>query len=210
MNKIYSIVLLMGLTFPLAAQDELDQKKDQDEFRTIFGGKSIGGFGGFGFGYSFIDGHDAVTFDAKGGIVLGHTLALGVGGGGFMNNYHEEPALNQKINLTGGYGGFFAELFVFPNWPVHLSFPVLAGIGGVAATSWYEQDNTVETYVEQSGVFMLVEPGVELEFNLNRFMRMSAFGSYRFTTDIDLGQYYAQPDALTNYSVGLRFKFGKF
>jgi len=137
-------------------------------------------------------------------------LALGFAGAGFINSYEYNQALNRDVSLAGGYGGIFAEPILFPNSIIHVSFPVLFGIGGVAYTSFLNEDDNYQqdNQVEETSVFLLIEPGVELEFNILKFMRMAAYFSYRFTNDLDITN--VRPDALTNYNIGVRFKFGKF
>lgn len=211
MKRIYLLLaLLIGLA-GISAQEE-DRDYRQDEFKTIFGGRSVGGYGGFGVGYTLIDNRDAVVFDGRGGVILGHSLALGVGGAGFINEYADNPALNKQVSMVGGYGGVFIEPILFPKFPVHLSFPVLVGMGGAAYTSFvkdessgYNDENNVE---ETSSVFLVVEPSAELEFNFTRWFRMAAYISYRYTSDIEMN--YTSPDPLSTYSAGVRFKFGKF
>ena len=185
MRKIYLILLFSLLGISLSAQENEPQDGGNQEFRTIFGGKKIGGYGGISIGYSQIDGYDAVTLGARGAVVLGHYLALGAGGRAFANAYHNEPTLNQQVNLVGGYGGFFAEPIFFPKSPVHLSFPVMAGLGGVAFTTWIKNDfSATQSNVNETSVYLFVEPAVELEFNLTRFFRVSGYLSYRFTSSI--------------------------
>ena len=212
MKRIYVIVVFLAGMMSIQAQQEEESYRN-DEFKTIFGGREIGGYGGIGVGYSEIDSRPAVVFDARGGIILGHSLAMGVGGAGFINEYENDPALNREVSLVGGYGGFFLEPILLPKYPVHLSFPVLVGMGGAANTSFVRNDNsdiTQDNSVEEtSKVFLVVEPSAELEFNLTRFMRMAAYFSYRYTSDLGFEEDIPS-DALISYTVGMRIKFGKF
>jgi len=211
MKKIYLLLALLFCAGYIIAQDEEVYYHDSDdEFKTLFGDKEFGGYGGFGLGYSKIDDKHALIFDARGGVLLGHSLALGLGGAGFINSYEYDPALNKDVSLVGGYGGLFVEPILFPKSRVHLSFPVLFGIGGAAYTTFvaddsdYQQDNTIE----ETSMFLIIEPAAELEFNITKFMRLAAFVSYRFTNDLEIES--VMKDALVNYTVGVRFKFGKF
>jgi hypothetical protein len=205
--------LLIGLLLSLSvfAQEE--------EFKTIFGGRSVGGYGAFGGGYTPINDDNALIFNARGGVVLGHMVAMGIGGSGFLTEYQYNNSLQQKASLAGGYGGVFLELIVLGKSPVHVSIPVLVGMGGAAYTIWenegsdFERENTVE----QTATFGVFEPGVELEFNLTKFFRLAAYFNYRYASNIDITKIIdgapvqlVKPDALNSYSVGLVFKFGKF
>lgn len=208
MKKIYVVFAVLFCVLVAKAQDEDYQN---DEFKTVFGGKEIGGYGGMGIGYTIIDSKPALVFDARGGIILGHSFCLGVGGAGFINSYEYDPALNKDVSLVGGYGGLYGELILFPNSRVHLSLPVLAGIGGAAYTSWVQDQNDdypQSSNVEETSVFLVVEPAVELEFNFTKFFRLATFLSYRYASDLDLTSVGTAP--LNEFSAGLRFKFGKF
>lgn len=211
MKKIYFLLAILFCAGIVMAQDEEVYYHDSDDdFKTIFGDKEFGGYGGIGLGYTKINDKHAVVFDARGGVIIGHSLALGLGGGGFINNYEYDVSLNKDVSLVGGYGGLFVEPILFPKSRVHLSFPVLFGVGGAAQTTFvkddtdYQQENTIE----ETSMFLVIEPSVELEFNITRFMRLAAFCSYRFTNDLEIEN--VAPDALVNYTVGVRFKFGQF
>lgn len=193
--------------------------QNNDEFKTVFGGKPIGGYGAFGGGYSSINNDDALIFDARGGVVLGNVFGIGVAGSGFFTEYQYNQVLQKKTSLAGGYGGVFMELIVLGRSPVHISFPVLAGLGGAAYTTWdnegadYDRENTTV----DAATFGVLEPGIELEFNITRFFRLAAYGKYRFASNIDITEFIdgqtvrlVSPDALNSYSAGLIFKFGKF
>lgn len=206
------IPLLIMLSLGLNAQEN-------NEFKTIFGGQSIGGYGAIGGGYTLINQDNAMIFNARGGVVLGHTFAIGLGGSGFISEYQYNPALTQKASLAGGYGGAFVELIVFGRSPVHLSFPVLIGIGGAAYTTWQNEgsDFERENFVEQTATFGVFEPGIELEFNITKFFRLAAYFNYRYASNIDITKIIDDepvklvlPDALTSYSAGIILKFGKF
>lgn len=194
--------------------------QEETEYKTIFGGNEVGGYGSFAVGYSMIDTTHALTFSARGGAIIGHTLALGLGGSGFVTEYKNNTQLSKKGSLAGGYGGLFLELIVFGKSPVHLSIPVLAGVGGAAYTTWENEgtDYSRLNYVEDIATFLVLEPGVELEFNISRFFRLAGYFNYRYTTDIDITvnnvsggkTQLIKPDALNTYNAGLIFKFGKF
>jgi hypothetical protein len=213
MKKIYFLLVLALSVLSVQAQDEDRSYKNDDEFKTIFGGKSVGGYGGIGVGYTIVDDKSSVSFDARGGVILGHWFAMGIGGSTFVSPYEYNTAHTTDINLSGGYGGFFAEIILMPKSQVHLSFPVLIGLGGAAVSTRSNDLNSTEIInnVEETSVITVIEPAVELEFNFTKFFRMAGYFSYRYTTDLEFDNtYQISPDALVNYSAGIRLKFGKF
>jgi hypothetical protein len=62
--------------------------------------------------------------------------------------------------------------------------------------------------VYDANAFFVLEPGVEIEMNVARFMRISIGGSYRLTSKLDLMN--TDPNALRGFSGNLSLKFGKF
>jgi len=188
------------------------QATKNDEFKTLFGhNRSSGAYGAFNIGYSEIDNKQAVIFGGKFEWIIGHSLGLGFGGNGFINEYHFDATLNTDVFLTGGYGGFIIEPILLPKFPVHLSFPVLLGAGGI---SYITKDlDSYHNMIEDSEVFLIAEPSAELEFNITRHFRLALGASYRFTSPFNVGTTGTTPvssDSLESWSYLLTFKFGRF
>jgi len=206
--------MCITLAFPAMKAQETDYANS--EFKTLFGDRDIshGGYGALTIDYSQIDSKDAILIGARGAWVIGHGIALGIAGSGFMNDYSWNPALagGRNVNLSGGYGGLFIEPIILPKFPVHFSIPVLIGAGGIAYTSTYNpypyDYENFDLFVEDATGYFLVEPGIELELNVVRFFRLAIGGYYRFTSNIQL--YDTPEDVLNGWSVGMTLKFGKF
>jgi hypothetical protein len=229
MKKIVTLIVLLALTWPVVVAQEPQeaveeqeagregplekQKRNPDQVQTLFDPHSgSGGYGAFSIGYTQIDGRDAILMGGRGAWVVGHGFGLGMGGYGFVNDpiYNSIDQLN--YSLAGGYGGLIMEPILFGWFPVHLSFPILVGAGGVASTSyssdWSDPYESWDGYLEDASAFFVAEVGVEVEFNLVRFFRLALFGSYRYTSDIIMENTAA--DALRGWSAGMTFKFGSF
>ena len=209
-NLVLILILVLGGTIAFAQDDYND-----DQIQTIFSKqKRNGGYGAISFGYSYIDGKDAFITGARGAFIFDHSFAIGLGAYGFVNNldYHSYFD-NQPLDYTlaGGYGGIFVEPIVAGKMPVHLSFPVLFGVGGAALVEdhgwngWHHPDPFNDL---DHDLYFVVEPSVELEFNVTRFFRTAAFVSYRYTSNIEL--YETDEDVLRGLNFGVTFKFGKF
>jgi hypothetical protein len=202
--------------------------ENDEQMRTIFGSpsvESIGGYGAIDMGYTTVNKLDAVYFGARGAVVVNHMVALGIGGKGFISNPVFDNNLGQDYEFAGGYGGFYIEPIFRGNSPVHLSFPMLIGAGGVGYLKhWgdYDDNNNYENVDEDSYAFFVFEPGIEVEFNVVRWMRLALVASYRLTSDVKLeykdrlgsesfaGTSIASEDMLRGFNVGLIMKFGKF
>jgi hypothetical protein len=220
MKKMTILGILLALAIPhlLAQEGEEDsalerQKRNPGQVQTLFDPHSgSGGYGAFSIGYTQINSQDAILIGGRGEWVIGHGFGLGLGGYGFINDATYNPADQLNYALAGGYGGLMLEPILFGWFPVHLSFPILIGAGGVANTTyssdWYDPYEYWDGYVEEATAFFVSDIGVELEFNLVRFFRLAIFGSYRYTSDIIMEN--TPVNALRGWNAGMTFKFGSF
>lgn len=218
MKKIIGLLTLITMSISVIGQtgEGRDRQRDDGEIITLMGqSNTVGGYGAISMQYTRIDERDAFVFGARGGLLLGHMVTIGLGGSGFFNDVHYDSNLGADISLAGGYGGFFFEPVLMPKLPVHVSFPVLIGAGGASVVSVNKDNNFWEDNFksEASDAFMVIEPGIEVELNVTRFFRFCVGGYYRYTTDIDIEyplEYKMPGDILRGFSGGVTFKFGKF
>jgi hypothetical protein len=210
-------LLLLACSFfifsQLSAQEKKEKKQDSLEMQTVFNNKNRanGGYGAFHFGYSVIGGRDALITGFRGGWIVNHQFVLGFAGTSFITEEKKNnlPLLNNY--LTGGYGGFLIEPILFPEKPVHVSFPMIFGGGGVVvldADQWMNGDNHYDPFYTSMNNFFIFNPGVEIEFNMARVFRLGIGLSYRLTSAVDLPNYDAS--LMRGGDVYLIFKFGKF
>lgn len=192
--------------------DEKKEIRDRQEMQTLLGRNQPGGaYGGFSVGYSSIDDRQAVLFGGKFMWIASHSIGFGFGGTGFINEFHYEPLLDREVAIAGGYGGLYIEPILLPRFPVHLSFPVLLGAGGVSYVTKDASYN--DNFVEDSEAFLLIEPGAELELNLTRHFRFAIGASYRFPTSFDVGTTGApavSAKSIEGMTYMVTFKFGRF
>jgi hypothetical protein len=213
MKTILSFIMMISFVGSLFAQDE---NKNPQEYKTLFGNEPVshGAYGGLSVNYSQIDGNDAILVGARGAWIINHSLAIGFGGYGFANDLKYEKiydGIHDNFFLAGGYGGLLIEPIIAARQPVHVSFPILIGAGGISYinTYWSEYDHRYDdAYTLDSDAFFVLEPGIELELNMLKFMRIAIGGYYRYTSDIAL--YDTPKDVLHGFSTGITLKFGKF
>ena len=212
MKKIILITAVLILFWSSSFSQAYDSTKKNNEFQTLFGNeKHNGAYGAFTIGYSEIDQKQAVLFGGRFEWIIGHSIGLGFGGNGFINEFHYEPALYSDIFLTGGYGGIYIEPILMPNFPVHLAFPILLGAGGISYVT--EDWDNHYNMIEDTEAFLIAEPGAEIELNLTRYFRLALGTSYRFTTPFNVGlpdSPNVNSDALKGFSFLMTFKFGRF
>jgi len=206
---IAAILLAAAFSFPAYAQEK-------EEISTIFGNKDghidHGGWGALNFGYTQIKGKDTYLMGARGGWLIDHHFTIGLAGYGFISdNEYWDIIEGNPIYMAGGYGGLFLEAIIAPNYPVHVTIPLIIGAGGIAYTDqkWWD-GNEYDHYGESvdSDAYFVLEPGLELEVNVIRFMRFSVGGSYRYTSNVSLIN--TEGNILRNFNGYFSLKFGMF
>jgi hypothetical protein len=210
---IIATFILMTFAASAIAQENQDGQKDnKDEIKTIFHHKkhSTGGYASLTAGYTQVNGKSGYCYGFNAACMIGHNVGIGIAGSGFSNDlFLDHNSGSNYQSLQGGYGGFFIEPVIFPKFPVHVSFPIILGMGGVAHMNAYYWDNfDYEYYYEESDVFFLAEPGLDIELNLVKHLRLGIGAKYRFTTATHLEGYSA--NALNGFSINMSLKFGKF
>ena len=197
MKKIILIIGIALFAISSYAQEDTTQtevksdyelRKKQREIQTIFGNNNrpLGVFIGTSFGYAPLGGNDAMVGGASCGLILGQHLGLGIIGKGFATDMNKNlPKDGKRYSYySGGYGGLLVEPILFPKNPIHVTFPIVMGVGSVGYY-WNEYDVSNEHWkdgYDYNLFFMVIEPGIEAEVNLTRYLRMSLGTSYRITS----------------------------
>ena len=136
-------------------------------------------------------------------------MALGASGSGFAGS-QAITIQNDDYSLYGAYGGLLIEPIIFPKQAIHLSFPTAIGGGqanyfldtlGYRNWDWYETESFYNDFV-------FIEPGVNIEINLTKFMRFGITGSYLITNT--LNQSKINSTQLDGLSVQATLKLGWF
>ncbi len=214
MKRIVMLVLpLCFLAYSANSQETENKEKPRDEIRTLFGNDiTHGGYGAVTMGYTQMDDKDAWIVGGRAAWIINHSFALGVGGYGLANDIPLEQTWQdeEKMSLIVGYGGLLLEPIFMAKQPVHLAMPILIGAGGVsmAPNSYWTNDESWDEDGYSNDVFFVIEPGLELELNLTRFMRLSGGVSYRLTSEIELPD--MDKDILKGFATTVSLKFGKF
>lgn len=193
------------------------QDKSDDEMQTLFreGEVSFGGYGGPRVAYSTFDGKDLWLVGGRGGAIINHTFVFGGAGYGIVNSpeytdFTYKGRTYEKAYLQGGYGGFMIEGIILPKKLVHVSVPVLIGGGGLLFTDqrYPDEDSNFENHVIVHDAFFVIEPGLEVELNVVRFMRLTAGISYRYAPNLELPN--ISTGAFNSLNASISLKFGSF
>jgi hypothetical protein len=207
-------LICLGLSGAAFSQE---QTRTNDDIQTLFGNGdrkiSHGGYAAFTTGYTQIGGLDAWTIGGRAGWVIDHTVTLGLAGKALINTIYLDGYWPDEDGyyLVGGYGGFFIEPTIAPKFPIHVSFPLIIGGGGIALNdyTWHDYEWEYDDYYpyEWDSYFVL-EPGVELELNLVKFLRVGFGASYRYTTDMHIQE--LPKDMMRGWNYNFTLKMGVF
>ncbi|MCX6266746.1 MAG: hypothetical protein NTW16_05225 [Bacteroidetes bacterium] len=224
MKKILlALVLLVFSGARMMAQSEANQpssKQDDGEIKTLFNKSDhpmkMGYYISPEFGYSQFDGRDVFLAGLSMGAIIDHFFSIGLGANGIVNPgnlWYNNIKDSSGAYLYGGYGGLKLEFRVLPSFPVHVNFPILIGGGGMVYNTWMyhhenEKNNNYDGTTLDWDAFFVVEPGVMVELNLVKFMRLDAGISYRYTPDLNL--FNTSSGLINNFNTNISLKFGKF
>jgi hypothetical protein len=208
LSKWITILLILFQTI-VKAQDKPVQ--------TIFKSDSMssGGFGALTNKFTFIRGEYANLVGIYGGWYVNHSFMIGVGASALTNDlpvpiqYSTDPLRN--LSYEYGQVGLVTEYVVRSNRPIHLAFNLFSGAGFTLQYDrygWYDNNQNWQEVVRDENWFFVLEPGVQLEMNLLKWMRFCPGISYRAAFGSNgLGL----PDKeLSNVSYNATLKFGKF
>lgn len=187
------------------------------EIQTLFrNSHSTGGYGALTNKFTYINGEFANLCGVYGGVYLNHKFMVGISAAAVTNDipvpqeYSAVPGL--RMSYEYGQVGMINEYVIGSNKAVHLVFDLFTGAGFTFQynrNEWddYDYDDHDE-HIHKDDWFFVIEPGVQLEVNVTKWMRFSPGVSYRFAqgssapglTDSDL----------RNISYNATLKFGKF
>jgi hypothetical protein len=204
------LILLASASY---AQDGEFQYYKENDIKTLLGKNRSGGkFGALAIGYSTIDARQTLVFGQKITWLPARTVGIGIGINEFISEYNYDPIVSRDIFLMGGYGGMYIEPIILPRLPVHVSFPILFGGGGVSQM-FSDEEFLFSNMFDDFQTFLIIEPGVEAELNLTKSLRLAAGISYRLTTPFELSSSEASSfdiKDLKSLTFKMVLKFGRF
>ena len=179
------------------------QKKESQGYIEFNDRKNIlhGVYLGFDVAYGKIDGkNNASIFGIKVAYVANQKMELGIAVRTLFSGLTEiDKTSGGDFDLRGIYGGLHVENVFFNNKKVKLSIPVLLGIGYIDGSG---------DFVKSTDMMGVLEPGINVLYNLNKYIQLEGGIKYRFSTPID-----PVPTVLDNIngtSIGLGAKIGVF
>ncbi len=185
------------------------------ESETIFGSnalKNSGGYAAISNKFTTINGDFANMPELYGGWFVNHRFLIGIEMAATTNRIPVPPA-NQTIhssNTSYQYGqfGLMTEYSIASRKRLHVNLNLVTGSGFILQYERDPYDWHYEDYEHDAHFFFVMEPGIQIEANLFKWMRFSPGISYRRVFGSQargLGD-----DDLSGLSGNLTLKFGRF
>lgn len=184
----------------IPASTEASKKPSDDKMKTLLSLPKIKYLGIY-IAPEYQLGSVAGEFTSMGGasvmMVINKKLSFGLGG--YMTNRNFTPtqlSAAKFYNFNAQYGGLKLEYTPNPNAPIHISFPLMVGMGVAQIDTagktqknngWggrgKDRDNMGRNSQGRNGRdgFFLIQPGINIEANLVRFVKLYLGASYRIT-----------------------------
>lgn len=211
MKTITTFILLAAGLLNYAQTDEYNPQ-------TLLGSKdkSVRGFLAFNEKGIMLNNQLGLMSGGEVDIVFGHRLNIGFFGYGKTNrvqsNYFDTDGFRHYYEL--GMGGMKIERVFFTNRAIHFTLPVSFGVGAMTLNRYsivdyeYYVNNNWENSLYDFDAFAFIEPGLNLELNLLKHLRLDAGLGYLFTDEIRLAGTNAHP--LNNITGNISLKLGWF
>jgi len=214
-------ILLFSLLSPciLNAQKYVDTYDPEDDrIKSLLGKENeLNGFGALDIKVGDFVGERALLMGAYGGFIINRRYLFGLAGYGIATNVEfegtipgREDAELKPLNLYGGYGGVLIGLTIAPRELIHLSIPIVLGAGAVEISDedFFVGNPADSEFTVENSAFFIVEPGIELEFNITKFFRIGAGATYRHIVGTELIN--VLDGDLKGVSAMMSFRFGRF
>ena len=208
-NILFSLLVVSGIHFA---------KAQDNSIQTLFSGPShSGGYGAVSNKFTSINGEFANMVELYGGWFINQQFLIG---GGLTASTNYIPVPQEFSSMPGArmsyqYGqvGLVTDYIIASNRAIHVGFHVTTGAGLIfqyyRPSSWNDwEDYDHYDYEYNEDWFFVVEPGIQVELNVLKWMRFSPGVSYRFTDG-------AKTDGLSDkdlsgISANVTLKFGRF
>ncbi|WP_339712936.1 hypothetical protein [uncultured Kriegella sp.] len=201
------LTLFFGAIFSTMAQQTNDDYVEFNDRNNVVHGVYLG----LNMRVGEVENKDAYMAALKIAYVANQQFEVGFEGN-FI--YSEQDVYNSSLSrhedLVGAYGGLHLEPILFSKSRVNLSFPLLIGAGGVGyiGNNFHDEDFDEELDEDDFDGFIVAEPGVNLLFNVSRYLQLEAGVKYRFTSKIDLVP--GSLERVNGFSAGIGIKVGIF
>nr|WP_299070828.1 hypothetical protein [uncultured Allomuricauda sp.] len=202
-NKFLLPILLLSFISWAQTEEDDDYIEFNDRSNVVHGV-----YLGVGTYFGEIDGENTYNGSFKIAYVANREFEVGFAAVGFYSQQNIRTDAFEELDFAGGYAGLHIEPILFGRSKVNLSFPVLIGAGAVVYVEDNRRDVDIDFDRDDWDEVFVVEPGINLLYNLSRFVQLEVGVRYRFSSKIDL-----EPNRIKNingFSGGFGIKVGIF
>ncbi|TGV01535.1 hypothetical protein [Flavivirga rizhaonensis] len=203
--KAFLLLLLFCSLNSLNAQESDDYIEFNDRKNTVHGV-----YLGLSFNYGTIDKAETYSSSFKVAYVANQQFEIGFIGTGFYSDLNRLGLDARNKDLGGFYGGLHLEPILFSKSKVNLSFPLLIGAGAVALfEDNFDDDEEVIVDDDDWEHVFVVEPGINVLYNINRYIQLEAGIKYRLSSKVKFEPEY-DLTRINGISGGMGIKIGVF
>lgn len=205
--RVILLFMLVGYSFDSIAQESKDYIEFNDRKNIVHGV-----YLGINAGYGEVENRNTYIAGLKIAYVANRKFEIGFVTKGLFSNQNISGVFSSNsADLGAVYSGVHLEPIFFSRAKINLSFPILIGGGatGYVNTEWTEEE--AERYQEdedQWDAVFVVEPGVNILYNISRYVQLETGVKYRFSSKVELS-----PDIITRingFSTSFGIKVGVF
>lgn len=216
--KTLTTIILLAFALGSFGQEEKTKDSDYDP-QTILGtkDKSVRGFLSFNEKGVILNDQVGLMTGGELSLVFGHRLNIGFFGFGKTNrvqsDFIDPDGFRHYYEM--GMGGMKIERVFFTNRAIHFTVPVSFGVGAMTLNRYaltdyefYSNNYNWENSLYDFDTFVFVEPGLNLELNLLKHLRLDAGVGYMLTDEVHLAGTNNWP--LNNLTGNISLKLGWF
>lgn len=213
-----SILFLLAIVSFAFIPSSAQSQDNDEEIKTLFKRDPIrasGGYGAISNKLTTLDGHFANMVEMYGGWYVNHRFLIGASASATTNNI---PVPAAEVALPGtdlsyeyGQVGLMTEYVLGSNRTFHVVFNMTTGAGFTVQYDRYHYQELSRQYRDMAldeNWFFVVEPGVQVEMNVFKWMRFSPGYSYRSVYGSKANG--LSDKDLSGSSLNFTLKFGKF
>lgn len=200
--KLIIAIILTALTLIGKAQDNIQSK-------TVFGNDKlhVGYYLSPSLQVGNFAGSTAVLPGVAAGVILNNSMSLELKYK-FTISENTPAGVEDQFYLHGQWIGFRGEYSIKPEKQVHVSFPLEVGIGEIELDIKDAYENQSITIPTGDALFANIEPGVAIEVNLWKYLKINFSGGYRFVSNIAFRNVAGKD--LMGFTFSAGFKIGVF
>ena len=216
-RTLYIFSLLLVLVIPTLGQQYVDTHDPEDgKVKSLLGkGNDLNAFGAADLKVGDFKEERGLLVGAYGGFIINRRFLFGVAGYGLVTRVGFDGTVpsqsgTKPLRLHGGYGGVMVGATIAPRELIHISIPIVFGAGSleVSDEDFFVNNPADSEFTIENSVFFVLEPGIELEFNITKYFRLGAGVTYRHVTGTELDN--VSDDDMTGVNGMISFRFGRF